>query len=265
MPSSINSLIVNITEGASAAHAYMIEGAAGEARDAFVQEFIKGLCCQADDPADRPCAECASCRQIAAGTSMDVFHMERTSPSRNYSVRDAETLIEVLGMSPYGRYRIGVIDRADELSETIQNKLLKTLEEPEPGSVIILAVSNRDNLLQTVRSRCSLIRMSDHADEEETGEHSEAIRDLAGSLTGTRCAFHEFRQDIEKKLKSKEDALEMLALAEDRCRDRMVAGDRPGTMAQAIDLIELAVMDIQRQMDHRKALKRLFLEMEDIW
>lgn len=265
MPSSINSLIVNITEGASAAHAYMIEGAAGEARDAFVQEFIKGLCCQAGDPADRPCAECASCRQIDAGTSMDVFHMERTSPSKNYSVRDAETLIEVLGMSPYGRYKIGVIDRADELSDTIQNKLLKTLEEPEPGSVIILAVSNRDNLLQTVRSRCSLIRMADHADEEASREHSEAIRDLAGSLTGARCAFYEFRQDIEKKLKSREDALEMLALAEDRCRDRMIAGDRPGTMAQAIDIIELATMDIQRQMDHRKALKRLFLEMEDIW
>ncbi|MBQ0017660.1 MAG: hypothetical protein KBS63_00410 [Clostridiales bacterium] len=269
MPSSINSLIVNICEGASAAHAFIVEGVAGEARSSFVQELAEGLSCQAADPADRPCGRCSACIQIKAGTNMDIYHMSM-SGKQGYKVEDdVEPFIEKLSMSPYGRYRIGIIDEADLLSEIVQNKLLKTLEEPEPGSVIILAASNRDNLLQTVRSRCSLIRMSDYVGEDdESREHNEAIRDAAGFFVQTgrdRAAFCDFRTDTDKKIKSREDALEMLSIAEEGCRDCMIRGELPGEMARRIDLIETAKMDIQRQMDYKKALRRLFLEMEDIW
>lgn len=257
----IGNLIMNITEGASAAHAYIVEGGAGEARDAFVLELVKGLSCQAENPADRPCAKCPACRQIAAGTSMDVFHMDKTSPSKNYSTRDAEELIEKLSMGAYGRYKIAVIDDSDELSEIIQNKLLKTLEEPEEGSIIILATSNRDNLLQTVRSRCSIIRMSDYVTDEEAAEKSETIAKAAEVLAGGSEYFCEFRDTVEKKIKSREEALQMLGLAEDICREQMMNGDNPGEMVRRIELMEIAGMDIHRQMDYKKALKRLFLEI----
>jgi len=278
MHNSISSLFVNIARGKSAAHAYIIEGRAGAARDGFVKDFTKGLNCMAEDPAARPCGECASCRQIAAGTSMDVYHMSKSGKTAYKVAEDVEPFIERMSMGSYGRYNIGIIDEGDLLGEVNQNKLLKTLEEPEEGSLILLAVTNRDNLLSTVRSRCSIIRMADYV-EEEPLENSESLMEIAGQIVecvssgnGARrdaggagalakMHFFELRGAVDKKVKTREEALELLGIIEDACRDKMVGGEMTGEMAMAIDLVERARMDIQLGMNYGKALRRLYLEL----
>lgn len=244
----------------SSAHAFIVEGRAGETRDRFVLDFIKGLNCECDDENARPCNTCSSCRQIEAGTSMDIIHMEKSGKTA-YKVEDAAALMERLGMGSYGRHIIGVVDEADLLSESIQNKLLKTLEEPEDGAVIILATANRDNLLKTVRSRCNIVRISDYegySDGDAQPEISEDIRDLANALIG-KTKFYEARAAIDKKIKSQEDAIALLGIMEDACRDVMINKDP--SWAGKIELIETARMDIYRGMQYGKALKRLFLEL----
>lgn len=243
----------------SSAHAFIVEGRAGEKRDRWVVDFIKGLNCECEDINARPCNSCPSCRQIDAGTSMDVIHMEKSGKTI-YKVEDAAAMIERLGMGSYGRHIIGVIDEADLLSESIQNKLLKTLEEPEEGAVIILATANRDNLLRTVRSRCNVVRVSDFTgaealDEEELAA-SENINELAESFGQGK--FYEWRTAIDKKIKTTEDAVALLGVLEDRYRDRML---EDASNARAIDMIETARMDIYRGMQYGKALRRLFLEL----
>lgn len=244
----------------SSAHAFIIEGRPGETRDLCVQNFIKGLNCESTDVENRPCNCCASCKQIDAATSMDVFHMSRSGKT-TYKVDDAVALIERLGMGSYGRHTIGVVDDADILSEIIQNKLLKTLEEPEEGSVIVLATSNRDKLLDTVRSRCCIVRVSElmgeDVDETSDERSAEQLAEIAEQLGKVR--FHECRNIIDKKIKSREDAIELLGIMEDRCRENMIAGD--SGMVRDIDIIEIARMDIYKGMEYRKALRRLCLEL----
>ena len=263
----------------SSAHAYIVEAGAGEARNNFIQKFIKGLNCECSEPGARPCNSCASCRQIEAGTSMDVVHMDRSGKTA-YKVEDAAALIDRLGMGSYGRHIIGVIDDADILSESIQNKLLKTLEEPEEGVVIILATANRDNLLSTVRSRCNIIRMRDYVDDvdeerpvedENLTEVAKLFIDEAARMSGDRrikkAAFYEVRAAVDKKVKTQEDAIALLGTIEDACREMMLGMTdeyeriNSGAVAGIIDRIETARMDIYRGMQYGKALRRLYLEL----
>ena len=141
-------LIANIKSGQSSAHAYILEGSPKAARDGFVSELLAGL----------------------GVHGLDVVRMEM-SGKNSYKTSDAEAFSERLEMGAYGDHLIGLIDDADSLSEIVQNKLLKTLEEPRPKVMILLGASNRDSLLSTVRSRCSTIRLADYVDlaDEEDG------------------------------------------------------------------------------------------------
>ncbi|MBQ6389908.1 MAG: hypothetical protein IJH90_09915 [Mogibacterium sp.] len=291
----INKLIADITDGARAAHAFAVEGRAGEARAAFIRQLAQGLECQAASVRARPCGVCPSCRQIAAGTSLDVIHMNKSQGSgrtarATYKVDDAGAFIERLGMGEYGRFLIGIIDDADSLSEVVQNKLLKTLEEPGPNTILLLGVSNRDNLLSTVRSRCSDIRMSDYAgfhadrsgndterpDSGNTGSSADpaqqAMQDIVRMLLDRKTAFHSYRTAIDKNIKSREEALSLLDLFEDELREQLfpdsgTAAHAPGisltpaSAAACIELASVARMDMQNEMQFGKALRRLFLEL----
>lgn len=280
---TLNDLILNITDGRRAAHAFIIEGRSGEARDAFITGLAKGLECTSPEEDKRPCGICPSCRQIAAGTSLDVVRMNKSPGSSktarpSYKTDDAAEFIERLSMGSYGRFLIGIIDDADSLSEVIQNKLLKTLEEPSPDTVLLLGVSNKDDLLSTVRSRCSDIRMADYASDisadTENGEavdpdaSAKAIAALVGIITDPDCRFYKFRSEADKNIKSREDALLFLDLLEDELRRRFTAPEGGSTTLAAMQdtgrLIELTAvsrMDIKREMAYGKALRRLFLEL----
>jgi DNA polymerase III delta prime subunit len=165
-------------------------------------------------------------------------------------------------MGAYGRYLIGIIDDADSLSETVQNKLLKTLEEPRPDVILLLGTSNPDHLLSTVRSRCSTIRLQSGSDvpDEADSEKADAVK-AAAALLGGEGAFCEFRDAIEKCVKTRGDALMLIDYAEDGFRERMMSGDSTAAMADRIELCEKARADIERDMDRNKALKRLRLEL----
>ena len=239
----------------SSAHAYIVEGQ-GQARIDFVSKFIKAINCESDAVGSRPCNSCPSCRQVDAGTSMDVVYMEKSGKT-TYTVKDASALIDRLGMGSYGRHVIGVIEDADALSETIQNKLLKTLEEPEAGAVIILSTTNSDNLLSTVRSRCNIVRVSDFADAPDNAESNEEIEKVA-ELILKKHYNYECREAIDKKIKTQEDAVLLLGLIEDRFHSELANNK---SMANGIDLVEQARMDIYMGMSYSKALKRLCLEL----
>ena len=257
----LNAIIKSIAGGSSSAHAYIVEGKAGSGREDFIKKLSMGLECRCDDLSSRPCGRCDSCRQVAAGSSMDIVRMQM-SGKNGYKTEDANAFSSRLDMGAYGRYLIGIIDDADSLSETVQNKLLKTLEEPRPDVILLLGTSNPDHLLSTVRSRCSTIRteteqdIQDEAEDERTG----GLRSAAALLCGDG-AFCEFRESIEKNVKTRGDALLVIDYAEDGFRARMKTGDLPAAMADRLELCEKARADIERDMDRNKALKRLRLEL----
>ena len=257
----LNSIIKSIAGGASSAHAYIVEGKAGSGRDEFIKKLAMGLECRCADISSRPCGICDSCRQVAAGSSMDIVRMQMSGKT-GYKTEDANAFSSRLDMGAYGRYLIGVIDDADSLSETVQNKLLKTLEEPRPDVILLLGTSNPDHLLSTVRSRCSTIRLqaAQDAPGSDESEKADALKAAAELLSG-EGAFCEFREAIEKCVKTRSDALLLIDQAEEGFRTRMKSGDMPAAMADRLDLCEKARADIERDMDRNKALKRLRMEL----
>lgn len=257
----LNAIIKSIAGGASSAHAYIVEGKAGKGREEFIKNLAMGLECRSEDISSRPCGRCDACRQAAAGSSMDIVRMQMSGKT-GYRTEDANAFSSRLDMGAYGRYLIGIIDDADSLSETVQNKLLKTLEEPRRDVILLLGTSNPDHLLSTVRSRCSTIRLQmeqETADGYE-GEKAESFKAAAAMLSG-EGAFCEFREAVEKNVKTKGDALILIDCVEEIFRERMLSGDSPSAMADRLELCEKTRTDIERDMDRNKALKRLRLEL----
>ncbi len=258
----LNAIIKSIAGGSSSAHAYIVEGKSGSGRDEFIKKLSMGLECRSGDISSRPCGRCDACRQVAAGSSMDIVRMQMSGKT-GYRTEDANAFSSRLDMGAYGRYLIGIIDDADSLSEIVQNKLLKTLEEPRSDVILLLGTANPDHLLSTVRSRCSIIRLREDHEEVPDGSEDEKADAFKASaaLLGGEGAFCEFREAIEKCVRTRSDALMLIDYAEEVFRERMMSGDSPAAMAERLELCEKARADIERDMDRNKALKRLRLEL----
>ena len=257
---TISELIRSIARGGSSAHAYLAEGSDISSRAGFIEKLTMGLCCDAEDITERPCGRCPSCRQIKAGTSMDIVRMQKSGKT-SYQVKDADEFTERLSMGSYGRYLIGIIDDADSLSEVVQNKLLKTLEEPHDSVILLLGTSNRDHLLNTVRSRCSVIRLQDYYESDYEEGSAEDIKRAAELLLSIGTPFCEFREQADSCAKTPQDAYMFIDALEDELRERMINGTNAAAFAEMIELCELARMDIGRGMDRNKAVRRLYLEL----
>ena len=238
---TIEELAENLKNGGSAAHAYILEGRSAGARERFINELTEALGC----------------------TALDTVRMQKSGKS-SYRAEDASAFSERLMMGAYGSFLAGIIEDADSLSEIVQNKLLKTIEEPNPSVVLLLGVSNAGRLLGTVRSRCVTIRISGNGawdEDSDEAARAEQINKAAAMMTGS-AAFHEFRDAVSGCVKSKADALSLIDALEDALRDGMLAGADPAGCAEKTELAETARADIERDMDRNRALKRLFLEIK---
>lgn len=260
----LKDLIKSISDGGSSAHSYIVEGRSGKRRDDFLMRLVSCLECTDADVNNRPCGNCPACKQAAARTSPDIVYMQRSGKS-GYKVEDAVSFTERLGMRPYGRYLIGVIDEAELLSEILQNKLLKTLEEPLDNVILLLSTSRSDELLSTVRSRCSLIRIEEYdgylGTEDERS--SEEMKEGVMLMLSEGRTFHKFREFAEKHIKTTEDAVEYIGLLEEDLREKMLSGAaKTDRVTDSIEAAEKTAMDIGRGMDKNKALKKLYLEFE---
>lgn len=256
----LNSIIKSIAGGTSSAHAYIVEGRHGSGREDFIRSLAMGLECLDPDISVRPCGHCSACRQVAAESSMDIVRMQMSGKT-GYKAEDANVFSSRLDMGAYGRFLIGIIDDADSLSETVQNKLLKTLEEPRPDVILLLGTTNPDHLLSTVRSRCSSIRLHNVSSDDGVSEEQTKELEAAAALLGGDGAFCEFRDAMDKAVRTRADALALIDLTEDLFREKMMSGAAASAMAERIEFCEKARADIERDMDRNKALKRLRLEL----
>jgi DNA polymerase III subunit gamma/tau len=132
-------------------HAYLFSGVRGVGKTTVARLLAKALNC-VRGPTVTPCNECDACREIAASASLDVLEIDGAS---NNSVDDVRELRETVRYSPSrDRYRIFIIDEVHMLSNSAFNALLKTLEEPPPHVVFILATTEYRKIPVTILSRC---------------------------------------------------------------------------------------------------------------
>ncbi|MHA2620797.1 MAG: DNA polymerase III subunit gamma/tau [bacterium JZ-2024 1] len=134
-------------------HAYIFSGPRGTGKTTTARLLAKALnCLKYEHPTPSPCNDCASCKGITTGDSPDVKELDAASRT---SVDDIRELIESVRYKPViSRFRVYILDEAHMLSRSAFNALLKTLEEPPPFVVFILATTEPNKLPPTVISRC---------------------------------------------------------------------------------------------------------------
>jgi DNA polymerase-3 subunit delta' len=200
------------------AHAYLFTGPPGVGKRLFANELAKALLCE-NPPGERleACDQCPGCVQVEAGTHPDLFVIARPEESTGIPVEVMRELSRGLSLkAARGHGKVGIVDDADCLNDPITghasaNAFLKTLEEPPPGSVLILIGTRPDLQLPTIVSRCQVVRfaplprdvIADLLREQNVGEAAQVDR-LArlsgGSLGQAQALADPALWDFRRKL-----------------------------------------------------------------
>ncbi|MBV9818940.1 MAG: DNA polymerase III subunit gamma/tau, partial [Solirubrobacterales bacterium] len=143
--------LVNAVKRGQVHHAYLFVGSRGTGKTSTAKVLASCLNCE-QGPTTEPCGHCESCVSIANATSLDVIEMDAAS---NNSVDDIRDLRERVAYAPVtGRHKVYILDEAHMLSPQAWNAFLKTLEEPPPRTVFVLATTEAQKILPTVVDRC---------------------------------------------------------------------------------------------------------------
>jgi DNA polymerase-3 subunit gamma/tau len=243
-------------------HAYLFSGARGVGKTTTARLVAKALNChKADGPTATPCATldettCPSCREIAEGRSMDVLEIDAASNTGVDNVRDV--IINSIAIAPArDRYKVFIIDEVHMLSPSAFNALLKTIEEPPPNVVFIMATTDEHKVPETITSRCQLFefrtiatakiaeRMRLIADAEKISISDEAIREIAragdGSMRDAQSAFDQVISFAGETIKT-EDVEKALGIAGADVLARIISGIAENKPAEALAIVDDLVM-----------------------
>jgi len=262
-------------------HAYLFSGARGVGKTTTARLLAKALNChKATAPTSTPCrtddlTQCSSCREISESRSIDVQEIDAASNTGVDNVRDA--IISSVGIAPArDRYKTFIIDEVHMLSSQAFNALLKTLEEPPPRVVFIMATTERHKVPETILSRCQqfefrtiatvkiLERLKLIAKAEKITIPDDALREIAragqGSMRDAQSALDQVISFAGDKIK-KEDVEMALGVAGADILSRVIDSIANNKPADAIAVVDDIVM---RGHDLRSFCRDLLAHFRDL-
>jgi DNA polymerase-3 subunit delta' len=250
--------LTTLAAGEKLFHAYIFEGGRSVDKLRAAAYFAKAVHCTGGEP--RPCGVCLSCAKAEHGNHEDILHLARDGNS--IGVKQIEALQARLRGKPFASARIiAIVDEAERMTPQSQNKLLKTLEEPSGGNIVLLLTANADLLLETIQSRCVLLRLA-AAPGAVSGTHAALAVDFVEKLTAGG-AYYELSRLINPVAErdAADDFLEALALC---LRDALVAasGDvRRTDILRFADCAEETARGLLGGLSVKYALKAMILKM----
>ena len=249
-------------------HAYLFVGSRGIGKTTTARIFAKALNC-ANNVDGEPCCQCQSCREVAAGTSMDVIEIDGASHNKVEHIRDIRENVQYTPVN--GKYKIYIIDEVHMLTPQAWNALLKTLEEPPEHVKFLFATTEPHKVLPTIISRCQRFdlkrisvplivqRLRQIADGEHIHVEDNALAAIARAADGgMRDAQSIFDQMIafcgglaDGELITEKDVIDVFGLA---------SGIELREMAAALftNDINRAMVVLQALADSGRDLERLF-------
>ncbi|HZS27314.1 MAG TPA: DNA polymerase III subunit gamma/tau, partial [Candidatus Angelobacter sp.] len=202
----------NAIEQQRIAHGYIFSGHRGIGKTTIARILAMSLNCRgvdgrADKPTPEPCGVCESCVEIRAGSSVDVIEIDAAT---NRGIDEIRELRDAARYRPArDRYKIYILDEAHQITDAAFNALLKTLEEPPPHIIFMMATTQAEDIPQTIRSRC-----------QHFSFHAVKFDEIVGQL-------HEIAG--KENIQTDEEALAVLA----------EAGD--GSMRDALSIMDQAI------------------------
>jgi len=170
----ITTTLKNAIKNHQLAHAFLFCGPRGVGKTTCARILAKTINCTHQTPDGEACNECSSCLSFDAGTSMNIHELDAAS---NNSVDDIRALVEQVRFAPQaGKYKVYIVDEVHMLSASAFNAFLKTLEEPPPYAIFILATTEKHKILPTILSRCQIFDFK-RITNNDTVEHLQEIAD----------------------------------------------------------------------------------------
>src|SRR5580658_7364393 len=152
--SHITTTLKNAIKNNQLAHAFLFCGPRGVGKTTCARILAKTINCENRSADGEACDKCNSCTSFNEGTSLNIHELDAAS---NNSVDDIRSLVEQVRFAPQaGKYKVYIIDEVHMLSASAFNAFLKTLEEPPPYAIFILATTEKHKILPTILSRCQI-------------------------------------------------------------------------------------------------------------
>ena len=268
--SHVTSTLANAIKNNRVAHAYIFSGARGVGKTTAARILAKAMNC-AKGPTAEPCGECDSCKEIAAGTSLDVIEIDAAS---NRGIDQIRELREMVRYAPAAsRSKVVLLDEAHMLTSEASNALLKTLEEPPDRVIFVMATTQPENLADTIRSRSQHFhfraltfaeitgRLEEIAKKEdlkiETGALAVIARMAEGSLRDALSLLEQARAYCGDVIPDKE-VRELLGVVPEDSLNELVAAIAEGSADRALGLVHTFQKD-GRNLQHfcREAIRHM--------
>ncbi|HOT77613.1 MAG TPA: DNA polymerase III subunit gamma/tau, partial [Candidatus Wallbacteria bacterium] len=153
----VASFFINTIKYNKVSHAYLFSGPRGTGKTSMARLFAKILNCS-EKTSYEPCGKCHNCVEFERGSAVDIIEMDAAS---NRKIDDIRSLRDDVAFMPInGKYKIFILDEAHMLTTEAANAFLKTLEEPPPYVIFILATTEHHKIPATILSRCQLVKFT---------------------------------------------------------------------------------------------------------
>src|SRR5579859_6354176 len=266
----VTATLANAIKNNRVAHAYIFSGARGVGKTTAARILAKAMNC-VNGPTAEPCGECDSCKEIAAGTSLDVIEIDAAS---NRGIDQIRELREMVRYAPAAsRSKVVILDEAHMLTGEASNALLKTLEEPPDRVVFVMATTQPEDLADTIRSRSQHFhfraltfaeitgRLEEIAKKEnlkiEPGALAVIARIAEGSLRDALSLLEQARAYCGEVIPDKE-VRELLGVVPEDSLNELVAAIAEGSAERALGLVHTFQKD-GRNLQHfcREAIRHM--------
>ncbi len=227
----ITTTLKNAIKNNQLAHAFLFCGPRGVGKTTCARILAKTINCENLQPDGEACNKCNSCKSFNEGTSLNIHELDAAS---NNSVDDIRTLVEQVRFMPQaGKYKVYIVDEVHMLSAAAFNAFLKTLEEPPPYAIFILATTEKHKIIPTILSRCQIFDFK-RITTNDTVEHLEEIVN-------------------KEHIKAEKSALQVIAQKSEGC------------MRDALSILDKIVSFTNGEVNYKNTLEHLNILDEDYY